>query len=150
MGFFGSNSPSYFLKPKKNIYIVLKAYIKVENYKFLKSYIKKENYEFEKYKSRILQNKIFLKAYIKMEKVIKSGDIETKNQKCHQYKKPISIKSININKITESNQVPFGKKGFKYYNGYKDAKKIDLYGYLSPKWFDIEKTLMKLNLCLFW
>ena len=105
----------------------------MENYKFLKSYIKKENYEFEKYKSRILQNKIFLKAYIKMEKVIKSGDIETKNQKYHQYKKPISIKSININKITESNQVPFGKKGFKYYNGYKDAKKIDLYGYLSPK-----------------
>ena len=68
-----------------------------------------------------------------MEKVIKSGDIETKNQKCHQYKKPISIKSININKITESSQVPFGKKGLKYYNGYKDAKKIDLHGYLSPK-----------------
>ena len=46
-----------------------------------------------------------MKAYIKIEEVI-------------------SIKNIGINKLVVSNKVPFGKKGFKYFIGYKDAKKI--------------------------
>ena len=38
-------------------------------------------------------HKVFLKAYIKMEKqLIKFGDIEIKKQKPHQHKRPISIK----------------------------------------------------------
>ena len=59
-----------------------------------------------------------------MEKIIKFGDIEIQKQKFHQYKNPISIKNIDINKIVVSNKVSFGKKGFKYSIGYKDAKKI--------------------------
>ena len=40
-----------------------------------------------------------MKAYIKMEKSIKFGDIEIKNQKFPQHKEPILIKNIDINKI---------------------------------------------------
>ena len=56
-------------------------------------------------------------------KVIKCGDIEIKKETFHQHKRPISIKSVDINKIVVSNKVPFGKKGFKYFFGYKDPKK---------------------------
>ena len=52
---------------------------------------------------------------------IKLGDIEIENQRFHQYKRPISIKNIDIDKI------------FKYFIGYKDAKKIHLYVYFSQK-----------------
>ena len=30
----------------------------------------------------------------------------------------------NIDKIVLSNKISFGKKGFKYFDGYKDTKKI--------------------------
>ena len=57
-----------------------------------------------------------------MEKaIIEFGDIEIKKQKCDQCKRPIS-KNIDINKIVVSNKVSFGKKGFKYFIGYEDAK----------------------------
>ena len=70
-----------------------------------------------------------------MEKtIIKFGDIEIERQKFYQYKRPISIKSIDINKMVVFNtKVSFGKKGFKYFIGYKDAKKLDLYVYFSQK-----------------
>ena len=62
-----------------------------------------------------------------MEKaVLKFGDIEIKKQTFHQYKRPISMKSIDINKLVVSNKVSFGKNGSKYFIGYKDAKKLDL------------------------
>ena len=65
-----------------------------------------------------------MKAYIKLEKITKKlGDIEIQKQKFHQHKGPISIKNIDINKIVVSNKVSFGKNGFKYFIGYKDAKK---------------------------
>ena len=64
-----------------------------------------------------------------MEKVKKFDDIEIKKQKFHKHKEPISIKIIDINKIVVFNEVSFGKKRFKYFIGYKDAKKIDLYVY---------------------
>ena len=84
-----------------------------------------------------------------MEKVIKCGDIEIQKQTFyHQDKGPISIKNKDINKIVESNKASFGKKGFKYFVGYKDAKKIGLYVYFSQKCLHIEKALMKINLCL--
>ena len=67
-----------------------------------------------------------------MEKTtIKFGDIEIEKQKFHQHKIPISIKNIDINEIVVSNKVSFGKKGFKYFIGYKEAKKSDLYMYFS-------------------
>ena len=59
--------------------------------------------------------------------VRKFGDIKIVKQSFHQYKKPISIKNIDINKIVVSNKVSFSKEGFKYFIGYKDAKKLDLY-----------------------
>ena len=85
----------------------------------MKAYIKVKNYKFEKYK--------FLKAYIKMEKVIKFGDIELYKLRFHQRKEPISIE------IVVSNKVSFGKKGFKYFIGYKNVKKLDLCVYFSQK-----------------
>ena len=60
-----------------------------------------------------------------MEKtIIKVDDNETQKHKFYPHKRPISIKNIDINKIVVSNKVSFGKKGFKYFIGYKDAKKI--------------------------
>ena len=55
---------------------------------------------------------------------MKFGDIEIEKQKFCQHKRSISIKNIDINKIVVSNKVSFGKKGFKYFIGNKDAKKI--------------------------
>ena len=76
------------------------------------------------------------------------GDIEIKKQKLHQHKSPISIK--NIDKIVVSSKVSFGKKGFIYFIGYKDAKKNrPLYTYFSQKCVHIEETLIKLNIYLF-
>ena len=58
-----------------------------------------------------------------MEKtIIKFGNIGIEKQKFQQYEKPISIKIIDINKVVVSNKDSFGKKGFKYFIGYKDAK----------------------------
>ena len=58
------------------------------------------------------------------------GDIEIEKQKFHQHKITILIKNININKIVVSNKVPFGKKGFNYFIGYK-AKIKPLWMFLS-------------------
>ena len=82
-------------------------------------------------------------------KIIKFGVIEIEKQKFHQYKRPISIKAIDINKILISNKTSFGEKGFKYFIGYKHAKKFDLYGYFFKHWVHIEKTSMKLNISFF-
>ena len=60
-------------------------------------------------------------------KIIKFDDTKLKN------KSLISIGNVDINKIVVSNQVSFGKKDFKYFIGYKDAKKIDLYAYSFQK-----------------
>ena len=72
-----------------------------------------------------------------MGKVIKFDDIEIQKQKFHQHKEPISIKHIYIyiyiNEIVVSNNVYFGKKGFKYVTGYKDAKLLDFYVYFFQK-----------------
>ena len=59
-----------------------------------------------------------------MDEIIKSGDTEIQKQKFHQLKEPILIKNIDINKIVVSNEVSFGKTGFKHFIGYKNEKKI--------------------------
>ena len=43
------------------------------------------------------------------------------------------MKNINNDKIVASSKVSFGKKGFKYFIGYRDAKKVGLYVYFSQK-----------------
>ena len=69
-----------------------------------------------------------------MEKsIIKFGDIEIEKEKFHQNKRPISIKNIDINEIVVSNKVSFGKKGFKYFIGNKDAIKIRPFYIILPK-----------------
>ena len=58
----------------------------------------------------------------------KLGDIEIQKLKNHYHKG-----DVDINKIVVSNKVCFGKKRFKGFIGYKEAKKIDLYVYFSQK-----------------
>ena len=48
------------------------------------------------------------------------------------------IENRDINKIVVSNKVSFGKKDFKYFFGYKDAKKKDLYAYFFQKRVHVE------------
>ena len=60
-------------------------------------------------------------------KIIKFDDTEIEEYKFHQNKSPISINDIHINKMIISNKLPCGKQDFKYFIGYKDCEKIDLY-----------------------
>ena len=69
----------------------------------------------------------YLKVYIKMEKIIKFGDLEIDKQKFVQHKIP-----IKINKLVVSHKVSFGNKGFKYLAGYKVVEEIYLFFY---KWW---------------
>ena len=54
--------------------------------------------------------------------MLKLDDTDIKKQKFHQHKSPILIDNIDINNIVVYNEVPFGKKDFRYFIGYKDAK----------------------------
>ena len=75
------------------------------------------------YKLQKLQK--ILKPYIKMDKkVIEFDDTETEEYKFHQYKSPILINKIGINKIVVSYKFPFSKHDFKYFIGYKDKNEI--------------------------
>ena len=51
------------------------------------------------------------------------ADTEFEKHKIHQHKSHILVYDVNINKIEASIKFPFGKKGFKYFIGYKDVKK---------------------------
>ena len=52
-----------------------------------------------------------MKAYIKMEKIIKFGDFEIEKQTYQQHKESIPIKNIDIHKKAISNKASLGKKG---------------------------------------
>ena len=65
--------------------------------------------------------------------IMKFDDTDIEKYKFHQYKRPISIDNIDANKIVVSNKISFGKNDFKYFIGFKDAKKIDLYAYFFQK-----------------
>ena len=80
-------------------------------------------------------------------KVIKFDDTVTEKCKLHQYRRPISIDNIDVNKRVVSNKIFFGKNDFKYFIGYEDAKKLYLYAYSFQTWVYIEEIL---NVCLFW
>ena len=69
-----------------------------------------------------------------MEKtVITFGDIEIQKQKFHQRKRRISIKNVNIDKKVASNKAPLGRRGFEYFIGDKDPKKIKALCIFFPK-----------------
>ena len=57
-------------------------------------------------------------------KIIIFDDTEIEEYEFHQYKNPISIKDLDINKIVVSIVFPSGKEDFKYFIGYKDSEKI--------------------------
>ena len=60
-------------------------------------------------------------------KIIKLDNTEIEEYEFQQYKGPISINNIGINKIVVCNKLPFGKQDFKYFVGFKDYKKLYLY-----------------------
>ena len=92
-----------------------------------------------------------MKAYIKMEKnIYKTWWNWNRKKKSLQCKRSILIiKNLDINKIVVSNKVSSGKKSFKYFISYEDAKRIALYVYFTKKWVHIEETWIKLNIYLF-
>ena len=61
------------------------------------------------------------------------GDTEIEKHKFHNHKNLIPIYDVDINKIIVSNRVSFGKKGFKYFIGYKDNKKVRPLYIMLPK-----------------
>ena len=65
--------------------------------------------------------------------IIKFDDTGIEEYKFHQYKSPVSINDIDVNKIVASNKLPFGKQDFKYFICYKDAKKIRPLCIFRPK-----------------
>ena len=91
----------------------IKVLQNAEHYKTTKSNFEAVNEKSGNYK---------LKKYQMEKPIIKSGDIEIEKQKFHQHKTPISVKNIATNKLILSNKVSFGKKSFKYFIRYKDAK----------------------------
>ena len=58
------------------------------------------------------------------------------------------FKKIDIDKIAVYNKFSFGKKGFKYFTGYKDAKKIRPLCIFLPKMSTYRRDL-KPKMCLF-
>ena len=75
-------------------------------------------------------------------KIMKLVDTEIEKYKFHQYKRPISIDNREVNKIAVSNKIFFGKNNFKYFIGYKDAKKplCIFLSKMSPYTRDFDKT----------
>ena len=61
--------------------------------------------------------------------IIKLDDAEIEEYKFYGHNSSILINEIDINEIVVSNKLPFNKQDFKYFIGYKDDKKIDLYAY---------------------
>ena len=71
-----------------------------------------------------------------------------KTHKFHQYKRPISIKKESL-KIVVSNKVSFGKKGFKYFIGSKDANKVRPLCIFFPKMSAYGRDCDETDICLF-
>lgn len=52
------------------------------------------------------------------------GNIKVGKHKFQQHKNPISIIYVSINKTIVSSKFPFAKKGFEYFIGHKDVRKV--------------------------
>ena len=59
------------------------------------------------------------------------------------------IDDIDINKIVVSNKFTYGKQDFKYFIGYKDDTKLDLWAYYFQKLVYKKDILIKLNVFIF-
>ena len=73
-------------------------------------------------------------------KFIKFDDTEIEEFEFHQYKSPISINDLDINKIIVSNKFPFGNQDFRYFIGYKYNNKIISIFIFFPKMIIYKKT----------
>ena len=63
-------------------------------------------------------------------------------RKFHYFKNSICIADVDIDEILISNKFSLAMKGYKYFIGYKDVKKVKpLYIMLQKKWFDKRKTM---------
>ena len=80
--------------------------------------------------------------------IIKFDDTEIEEYKFHQPKSPISINDIVISKIIVSNKLFFSKQDFKYFIGYKDAKKIRSLFLFYPK-MSINKKDFDKTICMY-
>ena len=52
--------------------------------------------------------------------------LKSKDKNFTKHKRPISKKNIDINEKVVSNKVSFGKKGFKYFIGYKKIGSLSI------------------------
>ena len=59
--------------------------------------------------------------------------LKIKNKNLANIKNFFQKKYLDITKLVGSNKVSFGKKGFEYFIGYKNVKKLDFYVYFSQK-----------------
>ena len=64
---------------------------------------------------------------------MKCDETEIQKYKFRQYKSSITIANKDVHKIVVSNKISFDKNDFKYFIGYKDAKKLNLYAYSFQK-----------------
>ena len=78
--------------------------------------------------------------------IIKLDDNEIEKQIFYQYKRPISIKNIAVNKIVVSNKVSICIKGFKGFIEDKDTKKLDSYVYFFKKISAYRRDFDELNM----
>ena len=81
-------------------------------------------------------------------KIIKFDGTEIEEYEFHQYKSPISINIVDINKILVPNKFTFGKQEFKYFIGYKDNKEITPLCIFFPEMSIYKDILIKLNVCV--
>ena len=79
------------------------------------------------------------------EKIIKFDDTEIQEQEFHQYKSPILINNVDINKKLVSNKFRFRKLKI----GFKDNKGIRLYPCSFQKLVYIKDIVIRLNVCIF-
>ena len=80
------------------------------------------------------KSKNYIHFFESLHTVIKFDDNKISKQKFYQHKRPISTKTVDIDKIVVSNKIPFGEKRFKYFVGNKDVKKINFYVHFYQKW----------------
>ena len=78
------------------------------------------------------KNKKFSTIYKVGKTIVTFGNTEVEKQKFHQHKNLILIHDVNIDRIVVS-KVPFGKKDFKYFICYKNAKKVRQLCLMLPK-----------------
>ena len=82
--------------------------------------------------------------------MIKFDDTENEKYKFHQYKSPILIDNIDVNKIVVFNKTSFDKNDFKYFIGYKNAQKTRPLCIFLPQMSAYRRVFDKTKLCLFW